>query len=365
MTDYSAMSSRERVLTAMQRRRPDRVPFALTDFAPAQLEVFRKNTGKDNPEEYFGTDIRGVAIGPTKLRTDFSAYHDELPLRATIDEWGIGHVPTESLDSHHAHLKGFLHPMLKLKTRQDALDYPLPDIDADYRYAGVAAKIELVKSRGFCATAWMACTIFEIAWYMRSMELLMMDFVDNPDFAEALLDRITVKREIQAWSYAELGADIICLGDDVGTQRGLLMSAAMWRRWLKPRLARVISVAKIARPDVLIFYHSDGDIRPIIPDLIEIGVDILNPVQPECMDPAELKSRYGHRLAFWGTIGIQTTLPFGTPDDVQQEVKTRMETVGYGGGLLLSPTHVVEPEVPWENIVAFVQAVKEYGIYNK
>jgi uroporphyrinogen decarboxylase len=357
------MSSRERVLTAMHRRVPDRVPFALAGFAPFQLDIFRKKTGAEDPYEYFGCDIRGVGIGPTRLHADFSRYHPALPPRAIVDEWGIGHLPTESTDAHHSHLEGYLYPMLQLKTRQDVLDYPLPDIEADYRYTEVAHEIERIKARGLCATCWMACTIFEIAWYMRSMELLMMDFVDNAEFAEALLDRITVKREIQAWSYAELGADMICLGDDVGSQRGLLLSKPMWQRWLKPRLARIIGVARMARPDVLIFYHSDGDIRPIIPDLIEIGVDILNPIQPECMDPAELKKKYGHRLAFWGTIGIQTTLPFGTPEDVRREVKMRIETVGEDGGLLIAPTHVIEPEVPWENILAFVEAVHEFGLY--
>lgn len=347
----------------MRRRKPDRVPFVIGDFVPFQMKVFRDKTGAEDPMEYFGSDIRGVGIGPTRLKTDFSCYHPELPARVTVDEWGIGHMPTASTHAHHSHLEGYLYPMLGLKTRQDALNYPLPDIEADYRYTSVAHEIERVKARGLCATCWMACTIFEIAWYMRSMEQLMMDFVDNTEFAEALLDRITVKREIQAWSYAELGADMICLGDDVGSQRGLLMSKPMWQHWLKPRLARIIDVAKMARPDVLIFYHTDGDVRPIIPDLIEIGVDILNPIQPECMDPAELKKKYGHRLAFWGTIGIQTTLPFGTPEDVRREVKERIETVGEGGGLLIAPTHVIEPEVPWENIVAFVNAVKEFGVY--
>jgi uroporphyrinogen decarboxylase len=125
-------------------------------------------------------------------------------------------------------------------------------------------------------------------------------------------------------------------------------------------LASVIEAAKEANPEVLIFYHSCGYIEPIIPDLIEIGVDILNPVQPESMDPERIKKLYGNELAFWGTIGTQTTLPFGTPDEVRQEVKRMIETVGDGGGLLISPTHVIEPDVPWENIMAFVDAVKEY-----
>jgi uroporphyrinogen-III decarboxylase len=102
----------------------------------------------------------------------------------------------------------------------------------------------------------------------------------------------------------------------------------------------------------------------VIPELIEIGVDILNPVQPECLDPVNLKQRYGQQLAFWGTIGIQHTLPFGSPQEVRDEVRTRIETMGVGGGLLLGPTHIVEPEVPLENIVAMVEAVNEYGVYS-
>ncbi len=113
----------------------------------------------------------------------------------------------------------------------------------------------------------------------------------------------------------------------------------------------------------LIFYHTDGNPTEVVEDLIEIGVEILNPVQPECVDPAEYKRRYGDRLAFWGTIGIQHTLPFGTRGGGPAEVRTRIETVGRGGGLLLGPSHVIEPEVPWENVLALVEAVREYGEY--
>jgi len=104
-------------------------------------------------------------------------------------------------------------------------------------------------------------------------------------------------------------------------------------------------------------------LQAIIPDLIEIGVDILNPVQPECMDPVHIKNQYGERLSFWGTIGTQTTLPFGTAEDVANVVKRNIETIGSGGGLLLAPTHMIEPDVPWENIEAFINAIKKYGAY--
>jgi len=143
----------------------------------------------------------------------------------------------------------------------------------------------------------------------------------------------------------------------------MMISPEIWRKWLKPRLAKVIDAAKSANRSVIISYHSDGVILPIIEELIEIGVDVLNPVQPECMDPAKIKALYGSRLAFSGTIGTQTTLPFCTPDEVRKVVKERIETVGKGGGLFIGPSHTLEPEVPWKNVVAFVEAVEEYGRY--
>jgi uroporphyrinogen decarboxylase len=251
--------------------------------------------------------------------------------------------------------------MLRLESEADAAGYPLPDIDAAYRYEPVREEIEGIHRRNLAAMAMLECTVFERAWYLRSMERLLLDFTDGNAFATTLLDRITERRIAQAQHYARCGADVIAYGDDVGTQRGMLMSVRMWRTWLKPRLARTIAAARDVRPDVLVFYHSDGDVSAIIPDLIEIGVDILNPIQPECMDPVALKRAYGERLSFWGTIGTQSTFPFGSPDDVRREVRSRIETVGAGGGLFLAPTHVIEPEVPFENIVAFVETVKGEG----
>ena len=153
--------------------------------------------------------------------------------------------------------------------------------------------------------------------------------------------------------------DIIITGDDVATQHGLMMSAQTWRTFLKPRQAATIDVVRKANPDSYVFYHSDGDVESLIPELIEIGIDILNPVQPDCMDPAEIKRKYGDRLSFWGTVSVQHTMPFGTPDDVRAEVAERIKTVGYNGGLILAPAHVLGPETTWENIVAFFEAAGE------
>jgi uroporphyrinogen decarboxylase len=129
-----------------------------------------------------------------------------------------------------------------------------------------------------------------------------------------------------------------------------------WREFLKPRLTATVQAVKRVNPASFVFYHSDGNVESLIPDLIEIGIDILNPIQPECMDPATLKRRFGDRLSFWGTVSVQRTMPFGSPDDVRHEVRTRIRDVGRGGGLILAPAHVLSPEVPWENILAFFEA---------
>ena len=352
------MTSRERVLAAMRHERPDRTPFDFSwGFSPAQLQRFTEQTGAADPDDYFGADTRLLRPSPTRRLTDFSSYLGPLPAGGSVDEWGIGRRPSASSDAAYAHLDGFIYPLVRASSDADALAYPLPDIDAAYRYEDFAGRVARVQARGLAALAVMDCTIFEVAWYMRSMERLLLDFADRSDFASVLLDRITALREVQARRYAVSGADVICMGDDVGTQRGMLMSVRMWRTWLKPRLARVIGAAKSARPDVLVFFHSDGNVTAIVDDLVEIGVDILNPVQPECMDPLALRQRFGRRLALWGTIGTQSTFPFGTPDDVRREVRTRIETVGRDGGLFLAPTHMIEPEVPFANIAAFVDAV--------
>ena len=190
-----------------------------------------------------------------------------------------------------------------------------------------------------------------------------MSFVDNPDEATFILDRIAEDRACMARRYAEAGCDGLGTGDDVAMQDRMMMSPDTWRKWLKPRWEYVYSEAKKIKPDIQIMYHSDGDIAPIIPDLIEIGLDVLNPVQPECVDPEALKREYGNDLAFWGCIGTQTTMPFGSVSDVRKAVKWTIDTVGAGGGLLVAPTHVLEPDVPWANIQAMFDAVDEYGSY--
>ena len=198
---------------------------------------------------------------------------------------------------------------------------------------------------------------------MRSMEQLFVDIRTQRPVSDFLLDRITDIVAGSARRLAQAGLDLLILGDDIAMQTGLLMSLDMWREQFKPRLMRVIRAAKEVKPDIIIFYHSDGNVWDAIPDLIDAGVEVLNPVQPECMDPARVKKEFGNQLSFFGTISLQKTIPFGTPDDVRREIKLRMETIGRNGGLLLAPSHVLQPDTPWDNVVAFFEAVEEFGYY--
>jgi uroporphyrinogen-III decarboxylase len=155
-----------------------------------------------------------------------------------------------------------------------------------------------------------------------------------------------------------MGVDMIWIGDDVGAQNAMLLSPSLWRMFLKPRMARFISTVKGINPALKVAYHSDGCIYPIVPDLIEVGVDVLNPVQPRSMDPVTLKRDYGDRLCFWGSIDEQGTLPFGTAADVRREVITRLATIGRRGGLIIGPTHHVQLDTPVENVQALVDTVR-------
>ena len=340
--------------------------------------MFRQRTGSDNPDEYFGVerDVVWVDLKPTQvdLAQRYLGYHqlpddltycpnesDHTEKTFSLLEWGVALVAGSSVSYDH-----FVPPggIVNTNSLEEIEQFPLPDFDAEYRYAHLDEEVRSIRRRDLASVAFMAMTIFETAWQIRGLDTLVTDMITDEDRAGCLLDRITQLSAFRARRFATAGVDVIHIGDDVGMQDRMFISPATWRKWLKPRLAQVIDAAREVNPDVVFFYHSDGFVEPIIPELIEIGVNALNPVQPECMAPAVIKERYGDRLAFWGTVGIQDTLPFGTPEDVEAEVKLRIETVGQGGGLYLSPTHVIAPEVPYENLFALVEAAKKYGQYD-
>lgn len=355
------MTNRENVLRALRRDHPERVPF---DFGPCPsiVDELEKRTGTRDYAGHFGIPMRAVHVGPTRMKHDYTKYYKNLPSNAEplswAPEWGI-----MGLGGSLAHFQEMLHPMADFDSIEQIREYPFPDYDADYRWEGVAEQVAEMVKNDLIAQGYMHMTIFEMSWYLRGMDNFMVDLMTDTEFAEALMDKVTENRVAMAKKYAQVGVDILQLGDDVATQLDMLINPELWRALIKPRLAKIIRAAKEIKPDILVFYHGDGNMQKIIPDLIEVGIDILNPVQPECMDPVEIKRLYGDKLSFWGTLGTQTTLPFGTPEEVRETCRRMIETVGKGGGLLLAPTHVVEPEVPFENLQAFLDAVRDFGKY--
>jgi uroporphyrinogen decarboxylase len=273
------------------------------------------------------------------------------------DEWGITWraVPytTPYGVGHYTEMVG--HPLADEKAIPSCTG---PDPNRPALYAEAEQVIHEFKAE-YWIVGVTVTTIFETAWALRGYEQMLMDFVVSPDLAEHILNIPYQYHLTAAKKLVEMGVDMIWIGDDVGMQTGMLISPKLWRKFLKPKMANFIASLKAINPQVKVAYHSDGNIYPIIPDLIEIGLDVLNPVQPACMDPARLKQEFGDRLCFWGSMDEQHTLPFGAPADVRSQVLERLETLGKDGGLILGPTHHVQLDTPLENFWAMVNTITQ------
>jgi uroporphyrinogen decarboxylase len=273
------------------------------------------------------------------------------------DEWGItwksSPYTTPFGIGHYTEMTG--HPLADDKA---VASYTGPDPNRPELYDEAARVIADFKGE-YWIVGVTVTTIFETAWALRGYEQMLMDFVANPDLAEHILNIPYQYHLTAAKKLVEMGVDMLWTGDDVGMQTGMLFSPKTWRKYFKPKMANFIGSLKAINPQVKVAHHSDGNVSAIIPDLIEIGLDVLNPIQPACMDPAELKQKYGDRLCFWGSMDEQHTLPFGSPQDVRNEVLTRLKTLGKNGGLILGPTHHVQLDTPMENFWAMVNTITQ------
>jgi uroporphyrinogen decarboxylase len=354
------MKPRERVETALNHEIPDRCPMQISftpEFADRLYKDLQlKGSAIHNPHGGGNTYELERALGEDMLLSSVgwanSYYMDDKPYK---DEWGVhwGIQPykTPFGTGHYTEIVG--HP---LAGDQDVEAYQPPDPSRPELYDDARQMIAMFKEE-YWIVGVTVTTIFETAWALRGYEQLMLDMALNPELAGHILDIPYHYHLAAAKELVNLGVDMIWLGDDVGTQNRMLISPQMWRQYLKSRMANFISEIKALNPNLKVAYHTDGKIDPIIPELIDIGLDVLNPVQPASMDPADLKEAYGERLCFWGTIDEQNTLPFGTPDEVEAEVRQRLETVGRNGGLILSPTHHVQLDTPLENFWSMVNTI--------
>lgn len=358
------MKPRERVAAALEHGAPDRPPMQIS-FTPEFADRLRADLrargvalGDEvhNPHGGGNTYALERALGEDMLLTSVgwaNSYYQ--PGANYMDEWGVGWraIPYETPYGTGHYTEMVHHPLAEAGALSR---YAPPDPDRLELYEDAAWTLGQFRD-AYWIVGVTVTTIFETAWALRGYERLLMDFVEDPGLADDILDipyryHLTAARRL-----TEMGVDMIWIGDDVGAQGAMLMSPRHWRRFLKPRLAQFIAEIKEINPRLKVAYHSDGNIMSIVPELIEVGVDVLNPIQPASMDPALLKRQYGDRLCFWGTIDEQHTLPFGAPVDVAAEVRRRIETVGENGGLIIGPTHHVQLDTPMANFWAMVGAV--------
>ena len=346
------MDSRERVRTALAGKRPDRVPCALGFFSQSLF-------GSDDADELFQTDVRFVEFAPPPGQDRFLKY---LESRRRGYTWEAAHNcrPTTNGATILRTPRPSAPPGLRaLSARMSRL---LPQITEPRRHAHLAELVRGLHARGVAvagAPPHLGGELFESAWRLRGFELFMEDLLERPDLVEYLLDQVAAMAAESAGLLAKAGVDVLLLDDDVAHAGGLLISPGMWRRFFKPRLAQIIEAGRRVAPDLLVFYHSDGNFAALLADLVEIGVDVVNPVAPDCMDASAIRRTFGRRLALWGTVGTAWMWDHGSPSQVREEVRRRIESLG-GAGLLLSPAYDLD-YAPRENVAAFVQAVHDFG----
>lgn len=352
------ITPRDNLLRSLRREGFDTVPVSPGPFCPSQMAAFEARFGHRDVQGWFDSPCRDIGIRQQSSCDNPRALYsrETLPEDISFDSWCVGH----SRQPDCWHMTRMHHPLKgETVTVDDIQQFPQPRI-APNETARIAADVTRLRNEGLASAGSLACTIWEIGWYIRSMEDLMADMMMDDERATVLLDLVTAAAIARIRIYAQAGCDIVMLGDDIGMQNTIMMSLDLWRTWLKPRLKKVIDAGRAIKPDLLIFYHSCGYVTPFLNELIEVGVNVLNPVQPECMDLAEVHRATGGRLSYWGTIGTQHVLPFGTPEEVRDAVWRNLEICGPQGGIVIAPTHMVEPEVPWENLVAMRDAARDF-----
>jgi uroporphyrinogen decarboxylase len=373
------MTSRERLLTALRHHEPDRIPIdwgggttgieveaydrlkALLGFHGQTKTFVRDHVEIDEPIlQRFGIDTRYVRVGgPRGHRVELAADN------SYVDLWGTRwRKPPSSL---YYDMVDF---PIKDATLEDLRRYHWPDPDDPGRTDGLRERARrLAEETDYGVVLDVAgFGAFEQGWALRGFENFLADVIAEPTFAEALIQGVA---DYQVALYdrilAEVGpyVDVVMVAEDLGTQAGPMVSPETYRRMIKPAQKRFWQFIK-SRTEAKLFLHSCGAIRAFIPDLIEIGVDILNPVQvaAEGMDPKDLKAEFGKDLTFWGGgCDTQKVLTFGTPDDVEAEVRRRVSALAPGGGFVFNQIHNVQPQVPAENIVRMLDTALTYGRY--
>jgi uroporphyrinogen decarboxylase len=305
--------------------------------------------GIEEPDVELGVDLKKVWFVPAA---------EEWPKEK--DEPRVGDKQQAANYSRWGYYPGEIdrrNPLIAAESVRDLEAYNFPVVESEEEASRLRGIVDAHHERGFAVAGQiphLGGVLFETAYRLRGLDNMLEDFRSRRSFAEALLERITEAACRNVEQLVASGVDILLLGDDIGTPTSMLISPRLWRRWLKPRLARMIDAARRVRPDVAVAYHSDGYYMPVVEDLVEIGVRILNPVQPDCMDPVAIRRQFGDALVLWGTVGSASLMARGSPEAIDQEVRRRRAALG--DRLILCPAYDLEGNVPVENALAFLRA---------
>jgi uroporphyrinogen decarboxylase len=378
------MTPRERVLASLGHQEPDRVPIALgqatgdgitlgayrpllahlgMEPATAQLKDARAQTARVDEAvlRRFRVDSRGIGLSAP------DGWKDKwLDARTVQDEWGV--VRTRPADSHYFDL--CRSPFAEDPTRSAIASYDWPDPLNPGRYRGLREKArQLHRETDYAVVLDVNCAFFLRCCELRGWENFYMDLVADVPFAEALMDRyLEIRLAMAERALEEVGdnVDVVMVtSDDLGMTEGPLISPALYRALIKPRQRRTFDAIR-ARTDAFLYYHTDGAVYSLLPDLVEIGAQVLNPIEVRAAgmgDTARLKREFGDRLAFWGAIDTHHVLPQGTVTEVREEVRRRILDLGPGGGYVVGPVHNIQPDVPPANVVAMYDAAYALGRY--
>jgi len=332
------LSRKDVVINALEFRAPVYVPWAWEITSECETRL-KKYLGTDNLTDFVGSH--------------FVDCSDHLSLFEQIDEnhfrdvYGV--IWDRTIDKDIGTPSDW-----PIKSPADLDRYEWPDPNNAELYSDIPARLNA--HRDLFSRYLVGFSLYERAWTMRGMTELLMDMIQRPKFVEELLDAIVQHNLLRIRRALEFGFDCIHFGDDYGMQTGLIMGIDHWRHFIKPRLARMF--APVREAGKYISLHSCGAVSELFDDLIEIGLNIFNPFQPEVMDVFALKKEYHGRLAFHGGMGIQKVLPLGTPDDVR-DMTERLIEAGRDGGYVFSPSHSVPADVPPENLVAMMEVLRD------
>lgn len=350
-------TSWQRIKTALEHKEPDRVPIGYYA-TPEANAALKQHLGLRDDEallQRLGVDYRRVGpryVGPAHKSGDFfSAAVEE-------DIWGVKRRPVHN-EFGGMYMEISHYPLAHVREVRELDDHQWPELEW-FDCSGIEAQIDKLNSDG--NRKWFMTFGgggFESPWYMRGMEQFLMDLVVNPEIAEAICQRVTdffLARTRKLLDAAKGKIDMVLTGGDIGTQRGMLLSPKLWRERVKPWSGRLIQTYK--KLGCKTIYHSDGAFVEVIEDFIELGLDVLNPIQTRAdgMDPAFLKKKFGDRLCFNGGVDIQEILPHGTPAEVAAETKRMIAILGAGGGYIVEPAHAFQPDTSCQNIMAMYEA---------